>query len=269
MDDDEGYLLEALLEYPRILLNIIRSVRVRNKRAALEISSDGLRLISEEDRCIQAVAVVERQLFKQFAFRNDDNITFDISLDHLEQCLNLFGSTTSSYSTVKIVYPGRENSFVLFIDDGSIFSECELATFESDDGVEVGTLGEVVTRVMFNSDLLKETWAEMDQTASVLTLTVAGRKIALSTATMKIEIGERSDAVVLFESKADQDLKYNMKILRATQKALNLSYKSLLRIAENGTMAMQFLLKTEVGSDCCVEFFCKTLDILEDDSAML
>lgn len=268
MDDDDGYTFEAILEYPKILLNIIRSVRVLKKRAALEISLEGLRFISEEDKCIQVVALLEEQLFKQFDFRAHDSVMFEISLDHLEQCLNLFGSS-SSYSTLKVVYPGRNNSFVLFIEDGGVFSECELATFECEDFIEVETLGDIVTRVLFNSDLLKEIWAEMDHTASILKFSIGNEKVALSTATMKIEVGQHSEAVVLFESKHDQDLKYNMKVLRATQKALNLSYKSLIRFAVDGTVAMQFLLKTDAGPDCCVEFLCKALQFIEEDSDLL
>lgn len=268
MDDDDGYTFEAILEYPKILLNIIRSVRVLKKRAALEISLEGLRFISEEDKCIQVVALLEEQLFKQFDFRAHDSVMFEISLDHLEQCLNLFGSS-SSYSTLKVVYPGRNNSFVLFIEDGGVFSECELATFECEDFIEVETLGDIVTRVLFNSDLLKEIWAEMDHTASILKFSIGNEKVALSTATMKIEVGQHSEAVILFESKHDQDLKYNMKVLRATQKALNLSYKSLIRFAVDGTVAMQFLLKTDAGPDCCVEFLCKALQFIEEDSDLL
>lgn len=265
----EEVVLEAVLDCPKVLLNVIKAVRLRKKRATLEISSDGIKLISEEDKWIQAVGFLQKQLFKQYDFKSDgvdEEISFEISLDHLEQCLNLFNASWAN-STVKIVYPGKDNTFVLFVEESGIFSEAEFYTFQCDEPIELETMDEVSNRILFSSELLKEIWAEMDQTASMLKLEMTAEKASLATDTMKIEIGKTSDGIVLFDSKQNQEVKYNMKILRSTQRALGYSDNASVRLSPQGVMSLQFLMKTDAGFDYCIEFFCRPLDDFDDSES--
>ncbi|XP_003743538.1 cell cycle checkpoint protein RAD1-like [Galendromus occidentalis] len=262
----EEFVLEAILDCPKVLLNVIKAVRLRKKRATLEISPEGIKFISEEDKWIQAVGFLQKQLFKQYDFKNGESceeVSFEVSLDHLEHCLNLFNASWAT-STVKIVYPGKDNTFVLFVEESGIFSEAEFYTFQCDDPIELETMDDVSNRILFSSELLKEIWAEMDQTASMLKLEMSSEKVSLATDTMRIEIGKTSDGIVLFESKQNQEVKYNMKILRATQKALSFSDNASVRLSPQGVMSSQFLMKNEAGFDYCIEFFCRPLDDFDD-----
>lgn len=268
-ESGEEFVLEAVLDCPKVLLNVIRAVRPRKKRATLEIGSDGIKLISEEDKWIQAVGFLQKQLFKQYEFKNEgvnDEVSFDVSLEHLEQCLNLFNASWAT-STVKMVYPGKDNTFVLFVEESGIFSEAEFSTFQCDEPIELETMDDVSNRILFSSELLKEIWAEMDQTASMLKLGMSSEKISLSTDTMRIEIGKTSDGIVLFDSQQSQEVKYNMKVLRATQKALSYSDNSSLRLSPHGVMNLQFLIKTDSGFDYCIEFFCRPLEDFDDSES--
>ncbi|CAO1638122.1 unnamed protein product [Parajaminaea phylloscopi] len=112
--------LKAQLSDVRSLASLLRPVAIATV-ASVTISTAGLRVVTEQERCVQAVAYVSSAIFSRFDFRppspsasrqhaeyTDDldsldpdqaSLEFDINLATLLECINIFGGATASASS--------------------------------------------------------------------------------------------------------------------------------------------------------------------------
>lgn len=70
-----------------------------------------MKVTVEDTKCVQASAFIQSEIFQEYTFNkngDDDMISFKINLSVVLECLNIFGSGTSSggSTTLRMSYQG-------------------------------------------------------------------------------------------------------------------------------------------------------------------
>lgn len=103
--------LNAQINDARVLATLLKPIAI-SAVASVSVSEAGLRVVTEQDRCVQAVAYVSAAVFSRFEFNppsveasyadDDDDapqLDFDINLNTLLECINIFGGTSGPASS--------------------------------------------------------------------------------------------------------------------------------------------------------------------------
>lgn len=155
----------------------------------------------------------------------------------------------------------------MFNYDGSTATICREMTQEPGNMLlfEIAP-SSTISKVIVQSDFLKEVWNDLDLTSDHMRLTLdenEGLTFATKSQYGAIEssIGSKSEMVSQFRCEGVQTNSYPMAIVKCGLKALGQSSKTSLRTNRDGLLSIQYMLNMTEETKCFVEFFClPTLD---------
>ncbi|GIY88460.1 cell cycle checkpoint protein RAD1 [Caerostris extrusa] len=262
-DNDHQYVLEASIDNTRNLALLLKAVHFRDI-ATVCATSEGLKVTVEDTKSVQANTYIQSSLFHEYNI-NDQTVIFKVNLNVLLECLNIFGGKNNpgSITTVKICY-----------------SDCKLQTMEPDDILDFEfTPSKVINKIIMQSEILKEVWADLDMNSDVLEILMSPAEpyFQLTTkgtlATTHINFSKDSDMIESFECTSTLKIellryyfnfRYQISLIKPSLRALVQSTKVSIRTDDRGFLCMQYMIKME-GSQCCfVEYLCSP-NVDDDD----
>ncbi|CCM05792.1 uncharacterized protein FIBRA_08025 [Fibroporia radiculosa] len=350
-DEEQDKVLIASVNDVRYLIALLRGVGFAN-RAVMSVAENGLSVAVEESRTLLATAYIFKGLFNEFNYHPElpqdagdhdeqeqevPNISFEIQLQTLIECMNIFGTAGGSAipsgnkyrrwhqdansdnendrgegasnrsnnrsnktpangridqyfghekgTGMRLTYAGSGFPLTLLIaeDSNGPTATCEITTFEADPMLSLDFLEyPTVMKIILKSSWLRDALSEIDQSCEKLTIICnppppAGRSAKIVAPPRlrlqavgnfgSVEMDYPSDKEVLESCECDEQVSFSYRFshISRTQRALQSSTKTSLRINEEGLLSLQLLMPTprtrESGSsDGFIEFRCLPLD---------
>uniref|UniRef100_F6XMX2 Cell cycle checkpoint protein RAD1 n=1 Tax=Ciona intestinalis TaxID=7719 RepID=F6XMX2_CIOIN len=258
--EDDDFALNACIENARNVTHILKAVHFKDT-ATVFATENGLKVTVEDSKCIQGNAFIQDQVFQEYSIR-DEALTFQINLDILLECLNIFGSNNST-TTMRMMYNGYGTPLVLMLEEDGAVTDCSIRTMEAEETLDFEfTAANVVNKIIMKADCLREAFNEMDASSEVLQITMSPDPPHFRLATFGLlgqshqDIPKNSDMVEYFECNETLTNRYRLNLLKPSVKAVNLACKVCVRVDHRGFLSLQHMIKNENGQICFVEYYC-------------
>lgn len=267
--DTDTYTLVAKLGNPKTVIQLLKAVNFK-ENATCFATENGLRVTVEDAKCVQASAYIPTHVFQEFSLKED--VTFKINLSILVECLCMFWSNNSQMSSValQLFYKGVGHPVTVLIEQGGIITDCSLKTQEPDELLNFCLDPESVqNKVILQTELLKDILSELDATSELiqLVLSPSAPYFRISTSGVggicHIELPHDGDLVDNFNCTAAAIYSYKLSHIKPAMKALQFASKVSLRTDTSGLLCIQYVVKTEEGRICYVEYYISP--VLEPD----
>lgn len=257
---EEGYAFKAMLGNARNLSQVLKAIHFKNA-ATIFATENGLKVTVEDAKCLQANAFIQASVFDEYDVKEES--TFCINLNVLQECLTIFGSSSVSATSVRMVYGGYGCPLILTLCEDNITTDCCIKTQESDETLDFEfCAANVVNKIVLRADCLRDAFNELDATAEVIEITMSPEKPYLRLSTSGYcgrtdnAIHKDSDMVESFQCSETQINQYRLSLLKPSEKAINLASKICIRTDHRGFLSFQYMIKNESGQICFVEYYC-------------
>jgi len=273
VDIDSQYALVARLENVKILSQLLKSIHFR-ERSTWYISQNGIKVTVEDAKCVQTNAFIKAEIFHEFllkAGRGDeegsDDLSFSVNLGVVLECLNMFGGVGAGENlgtapSLKICYAGYGHPLVLYLEEQGVITDCQVKTREAEECLDFNFANaKIISKVIMNSDYLKEVFSELDTSSEYIQFSVAPTAPHFQICTMgpagdcTVCVPNSSDMVELFTCHQVSKARYKLAMLRHGIKPLSLSEKVSLRMDERDFLCLQYMVRTDDGP-AFLEFYC-------------
>ncbi|KAL7300557.1 cell cycle checkpoint protein RAD1 [Trichogramma pretiosum] len=266
------YKLIAKLGNLKTVIQLLRAVNFKES-ATCYGSKNGLKLTVEEAKCMQASAYIPIQLFEEYTLTED--IIFRINLNVFVECLSMFWSninTTGSTTSLEMHYKGVGHPVTILIEEDGVVVDCSLKTQEPDEILDFDLDPEtVINKVLLHSELLKDVLAELDPTSNHLELLLSPKSpyFMISTKGLAgechVQMPHNTEMIETFQCKKEAKSKYLLPHIKPAMKAMLCSNKVSLRTNESGLLCFQYMIKTDDGVNCFIEYYISPLINDDDD----
>jgi len=262
-DEDSQYLLVAALDNARNVSTMLKAVHFKDT-ATVFASAMGLKFTVEDAKCAQANAFVQEAIFHEYNIK-EEQLAFKINLTVLLECLTIFGGSggPSGNTSLKMCYAGYGCPLILMLEDDGVLTDCSLKTLEPDEVLDFDFCSaNVVNKIIMKSECLKEVFNELDSTSEILQILMSPEQPFLQFSTFgnagstHSSFPKDSDMVESFECSQTQTNRYKINLLKPSVKALSLSTRISIRTDSRGFLSLQYMIKTEDGQICFVEYYC-------------
>jgi cell cycle checkpoint protein len=94
------------IDNSRIISNLLDTINFgKNQVATITIYKHRIKFTVEEARSLQANVFLQQEIFQEFVLK-EDTVTFRVHLQLLVECLNIFGTSPNSCSSLQMMYAG-------------------------------------------------------------------------------------------------------------------------------------------------------------------
>ncbi|XP_028604452.2 cell cycle checkpoint protein RAD1 [Podarcis muralis] len=260
---EEQNVLVASLDNVRNLSTILKAVHFKD-HATCFATANGLKVTVENAKSLQANAFIQAGVFQEFTVQ-EESVMFRINLAVLLDCLTIFGTSSLSgtQTALRMCYRGYGYPLTLFLEDGGVVTVCKINTQEPEEILDFDFCStNVVNKIILQSEGLREAFSELDMSSEVLQITVSLEKSNLRLSTFgnagstHLDYPKDSDLIEAFHCNQSQTNRYKIALLKPSTKALVLSCKVSIRTDNRGFLSLQYMIRTEDGQICFVEFYC-------------
>ncbi|CAG9534166.1 unnamed protein product [Cercopithifilaria johnstoni] len=258
----DGVVLEQTLallklEDARDLHQALRALDFR-ENCVIDISKNGLRIVVDDQNCVQGIAYFKSDLFTEFIL-NEDVVTFRISLPVFTECLSAFGAGVST--VLKMTYDGFGEPLKVMIEKDGIVARCLIKTQNPDIVLDFDfNPGTVAAKVIMKPWMLKETFHELDQSSPSVGFKVDRFSLSVITegdlGKIKTKFPHYSEQIERLECKQDVEFTYRLSLVKRMTPSLDICSKLSLRIDHRGILAVQFMVEHNENNHIFLEFFC-------------
>ncbi|XP_050411350.1 cell cycle checkpoint protein RAD1 [Patella vulgata] len=271
-DNDSQYLMVAKLDNARHVSTILKAIHFKDT-ATIFASPMGLKVTTEDAKCVQANAFIQEAIFHEFTIKEEQTI-FKINLTVLLECLTIFGNSSvpGVTTSLKMCYAGYGQPLLLILEEDSVVTDCSIKTLEPDEVLDFDFCStNVINKIIMKSECLKEVFSELDMTSEILQILMSpdAPYFQLSTfgnsGSTQSDFSKESDMVESFQCTKTQTNRYKISLLKPTVKALGLSTRISIRTDNRGFLSLQYMIKNEDNQVCFVEFYCAPDEELDDD----
>lgn len=269
--DIENYMLIAKIGLANLktIIQLLKAINFKETATCLG-SENGLKITVEDAKCMQASAYIPSVVFHEFNLKED--VTFSISLNILVECLSMFWPTSQEDSvTVQIFYKGTGYPLTIIIEEDGVITDCSLRTLEVDTLLDFHLEAEnVLNKVVLQTELLKDIIAELDPTSELVELCLSPEEpfFRISTnglgGTCHIDLPRNSDLVDTFRCTSTATTSFKSIHIKPAMKALSCAHKVSLRTNNVGILCFQYMIKTEDGHICYIEYYISPLIDADD-----
>ncbi|XP_043270522.1 cell cycle checkpoint protein RAD1 [Venturia canescens] len=264
------YVFAAKLGNLKTFVQLLRSVNFKPE-ATCSASDTGLRVTVEDSKCMQGSCYIPSEVFEEYNLKED--VRFKINLIILVECLGMFWSSVSNQGTsiaLQLFYKGTGHPVsILIVEDGAV-TDCSLKTQHPDELIDFHLGPEsVYNRIVLQTELLRDFLNEVDPTSEVMELHLAPDPPYFRISThglgglCRIELPHDSDLVSYFKCKGPTTFGYKFSHIRPTMKALSCASKVSIRTDEYGLLSFQYMVKSDNGTLCYVEYYISP--VIDDD----
>ncbi|KYN34805.1 Cell cycle checkpoint protein RAD1 [Trachymyrmex septentrionalis] len=259
----EDYVLLAKvgLKNLEIIIELLKAINFKEIATCLG-SENGLKITVEDAKCIQASAYIPSTVFDEFELKED--VTFSLNLNILVDCLCMFWPTSQEDSvTMQIFYKGTGYPLTIIIEENGIITDCSLKTLEVKELLDFHLDTEnVVNKVVLQTKLLKSIMAELDPTSRLLELHLSPEepffRISLQGIGSVCDIDlphDDDDLIDTFQCTKTVTSTFKLEHIILAMKALSCANKISLRTNDAGLLCFQYMIKTEDGNTCYMEYY--------------
>lgn len=258
----DNYKLVAKLGTLKTFVQLLRSVNHR-ENATCFCTDNGLKITVEDSKCIQASAYIPIQVFQEFNLVED--VIFKINLTVLVECLNMFWSSMSSSNAsvgLQLYYKDQGHPVTVLIEEDGIITDCSLKTQDPDEILDFHMETELVlNRVVLKTTLLRDIWTELDPSSEYLELLLSPESPYFRITSnglageCRIELPHDSELICTFQCKKEASFFYRQTHIKPAMKALGCCETVSLRTDKNGLLCFQYMVKTDEGHICYVEYY--------------
>lgn len=261
MDDElqtgQQHLMELKLDNARDLYPVVKALMFR-ENGAVDISENGLRIIVDDQNCLQAIAYVKAEIFSHYVLQTQA-VTFRISIGVLAECLNVFG--VSSNTALKMTYDGHGEPLKVLLEKDGIVVKCVIKTQNPDVVLDFDfDSTSTPAKVIMKPQKLKEAFQELDSSSPTVGFRINRRFISISTegdlGRIKTEFPHHSEQIERLECVDEVEHKYRSSLVKRMTPSLNLCNKVSLRIDDRGVLSVQFMIEHSNNNHIFIEFFC-------------
>ena len=223
--------------------------------------------VEDSGKCLQASAHLEAKDMDEYALADgDDTLCFRVSLPLFIDCISIFGFAKLGATSLSLSCDADSDGLHLLLEEDGVVTECELRTLvgeESDvDYVSLFRSSPVVNKAIIKSARLREAFAELSDVSGAATVALrmspqdpAFRMEAVGAlGSVFIDFAAQSDSFVVFESSAEQKMRYRLTFLQHAFRALPTASETYLRINEDGLLCVQHMIVTDAGAQNFVDF---------------
>jgi len=260
---EQNHVLMVRMDNAKVILPVLKAVNFK-ENALFFCSKNGIKVTTEDMKSIQLNAFIETAIFQSYVIK-EDPIRFQLNLTVLLECLNVFGSSMASGTTpaLKLYYSGDGSPVTLLLEESGVVTDCRIRTAYFEPVLDYDfTSANVVSKIIMNSETLKEIFSELDATSESVQFTVSpdSQHFRITTFGMSgiyhVDIPKESDVIEMLHCTSQVSFKYKLSLLKPSIKPLGISQKVSLRIDDTGLLCLQFMIKMEESHNCFIEFFC-------------
>ncbi|KOC64880.1 Cell cycle checkpoint protein RAD1 [Habropoda laboriosa] len=198
-------------------------------------TENGLKLTVEDAKCMQASTYIPSHVFEEFNLKEDGN-----------------------------GYP-----VTVLIEEDGVITDCSLKTQDPDELLDFHLEPEnVLNKVVLQTELLKDILSELDPTSDFIELLLSPSTpfFRISTAGLAgicyVELPHDGDLIDNFQCTSTASSKYRLSHIKPAMKALVYANKVSLRTDTCGLLCFQYMVKTDEGHTCYIEFYVSMTPIL-------
>lgn len=235
-----------------------------NENANLVITEDGLKVVVEESRYVQASFYVTRACFSEYRLLSNEEVSIRLNLTVVTDCLSIFANPECS---MKILYKGSGAPLVLILeqhDGDDLITEVSIKTKNGEEHMEFDIDEEddhynsLIIRGADFSNLFNDINKSVEQLEILISqkppyfcLTSLGAMEEES----HMEIAKSSDMFITYYCANDTKARYKMSHLRLAMKALTIATKVALRTDQTGLLGLQIMVVSEEEAQIYIEYF--------------
>ncbi|XP_043463821.1 cell cycle checkpoint protein RAD1 isoform X1 [Leptopilina heterotoma] len=267
----EEYKLIAKLGNLKTVVHLLKAINFKSV-ATCSACENGIKITVEDAKCMQATVYLPISVFQEFVLNED--VIFQINLNALVDCLCMYWSSINTQGSVvalQMSYKGNGNPVVLLIEEEGIITECCLQTTEPDELLNFNLEPEnIVNKIYLQTALLKDVLAELDPSSDSIELVLSPNAPYFKITTnglagdCTIEVPHDSELVDSFECKATTSSNYKLQHIKPVVKALACSHQVSIKTDDRGLLCFQYMVKTEEGQTCFIEYFMSPVVELSD-----
>ncbi|XP_011684612.1 PREDICTED: cell cycle checkpoint protein RAD1 [Wasmannia auropunctata] len=260
----EGYALVAKMGLTnlKIVIQLLKTINFKETATCLG-TENGLRITVEDAKCMQATAYIPTTVFDEFELKED--VTFSLSLNILVECLCMFWPTSQEDAVaVQMFYKGTGYPVSVIIEEDGVITDCSLKTLEVDALLDFH-LDNVVNKVVLKTELLKDVMAELDPTSELVELRLSPEEPFFRFSTeglggiCHIDLPHDSDLIETFQCTSTAVSNFKLVHIKPAMKALSCANKVSLRTNNVGLLCFQYMVQTENGHTCFIEYYISPL----------
>ncbi|KYQ57860.1 Cell cycle checkpoint protein RAD1 [Trachymyrmex zeteki] len=259
----EDYMLVAKvgLTNLKIIIELLKAINFIEIATCLG-SENGLKITIEHDKCLQASVYFPSTVFDEFKLKED--VMFSLSLKILVDCLCMFWPTSQEDSVaVQMFYKGTGYPLSIIIEEDGIITDCSLKTLEVEELLDFHIETEdIVNKVVLQTELLAAvTMAELDPTCRIVELRFSPEKpffrigLAGMGSICHIDLPHDNDLINTFQCTKTVTSLFMLGHFKPAINALSCASKVSLRTNNSGLLCFQYMVKTEDGNTCYMEFY--------------
>ncbi|CAK9303550.1 unnamed protein product [Gordionus sp. m RMFG-2023] len=274
-DDSKNYIFYASTDNVKYISNILKAVQFKES-ANFHATDQGIKITVEDSHCLQANSYLQKEIFNDYSYKED--IKFKINLNIFIDCLQIFSNNVTysptalnqSFSNkvhLKVYYKEHGHPLILLLEENGVTTDCSIKTQEYEDVMEYDFLNiDIVNKIIFKSEALKEIFNEIDNSCDVLEIlispTIPNFRIATygDLGSIYIDFPKDSSCIEYFSCKERQNSRFKHSLLKPALKAINYSSKISLRMDKKGCLSWQYMIKHDENIISFIEFYCLPLD---------
>uniref|UniRef100_A0A915PX98 Uncharacterized protein n=1 Tax=Setaria digitata TaxID=48799 RepID=A0A915PX98_9BILA len=201
------------------------SFRIEN--CIVDISKNGLRIVVDDQNCVQGIAYFKSDLFTDFIL-NEDVITFRIPLCIFTECLSAFGAGVST--VLKMTYDGYGEPLKVMLEKDGVVARCLIKTQSPDIVLDFDfNPANVTAKVIMKPWMLKETFHEFDQSSPFVGFRVDQFSLSVITegdlGKIKTKFPHNSEQIERLECRQDVEFTYRLNLVKRMTASLDICNK--------------------------------------------
>uniref|UniRef100_A0A158R4U6 Cell cycle checkpoint protein RAD1 n=1 Tax=Syphacia muris TaxID=451379 RepID=A0A158R4U6_9BILA len=253
----QRHVFELKLDNALDFQHVVKALIFR-EYATFDVSSNGLRLIVDDQSCLQSVAYIQKEIFSLFQI-GESTVSLRIPIAVLAESLSVFGSGNNV--ALKMTYDGEGEPLKIMLEKDGIVVKCIIRTQNPDVilDFDFGAFG-ILAKVILKPQKLKEVLQDLDASSPTVDIKVSRHGIYVSTegemGKIRAEFPQRSEQIEHLDCSEDVEHKYRLALIKRMLPSLTLSQKVSLRIDSRGVLSLQFMIESSESSHIFIEFFC-------------
>lgn len=262
----------AQLENVKLFYSSLKAINF-NDDANIMISENGLNVVVEEAKNVQASMYISRECFSEFRLQNADALEIRVNLTVVTDCLSVFAGADCS---MKLLYKGSGAPLVLILEhhgEDDLITEVSIKTkngFENLDFV-IDENDDSFNRIIFRGGDFSNLLNEINKAAEELEIYMSPRSpyfrltaLGVVQAESNVEVAKTSDMFTTFSCQMMTTARYKMSHIRLAMKGLTVAMKVALKTDKSGLLEIQIKVLDEGAATINLVLFVTPL-IAEDD----
>lgn len=269
--DAGNYKLVAKLGNLRTVVQLLKAVNFK-ENATCFATENGLKVTVEDVKCMQGSAYIPTSVFEEFNLKED--VTFKINLTVLVECLCMFWSTINSHGNsvaLQLFHKGPGYPVTVLIEEDGVITDCSLKTQEPEKLLNFGLEApDVINKVVLQTELLKDILAELDPTSELIELLLSPTAPFFRISTdglagiCHVDLPHDGELVDSFQCTSTASSSYKLAHIKPAMKALSCANKVSLRTDICGLLCFQYMIKTDEGHTCYIEYYISPVINIDD-----